>query len=254
MEQLLVAPPKATPLAVFRRGLPAASPRPRLPATDISRVAAETVRPASSQPEPRTEPIGAAEMPAIVQSILDSIQIGAMAVCKGMRVSFANRAAVRECRRRALLHIHDAQVAVLAPASEAEQARMTRAVEGAHAGQWSLVRLGAGAASLSIAVFPLRHGERTSGPLALLLFGLSQSQEPLAIQLYAGSCGLTPAETRVLLGLAEGLVPKQIASKHDVLLSTVRTQISSIRDKTGTRRLSDLMQALVSLPPIMPRT
>ncbi|HET7527041.1 MAG TPA: LuxR C-terminal-related transcriptional regulator, partial [Burkholderiaceae bacterium] len=107
---------------------------------------------------------------------------------------------------------------------------------------------------LSVAVFPLRSGERTSGALALLLFGLNQSQEPLAIQLYAGSCGLTPAETRVLLGLAEGLVPKQIASKHAVLLSTVRTQISSIRDKTGTRRLSDLMQALVSLPPIMPRT
>lgn len=58
----------------------------------------------------------------------------------------------------------------------------------------------------------------------------------------------------MLLGLAEGLVPKQIASKHDVLLSTVRTQISSVRDRTGTRRLADLVQALVSLPPIMPRT
>ena len=91
-------------------------------------------------------------------------------------------------------------------------------------------------------------------PLALLLFGLCPNKEPLTIQLYARSCGLTPAETRVLLGLAEGLVPKQIASKHEVLLSTVRTQISSIRDKTGTRRLGDLMQGLVSLPPIMPRT
>lgn len=192
--------------------------------------------------------------PSIVQSILDCIQIGAMAVGPGMRVTFANRAALRECSRHALLRLEDARVAVLDLACGADQTRLAKAVDGAHAGQWSLVRLGSGATALSVAVFPLLHGERDTGALALLLFGLSQSQEPLAIQLYAGSCGLTPAETRVLLGLAEGLVPKQIASRHDVLLSTVRTQISSIREKTGTRRLADLMQALVSLPPLMPRT
>ena len=145
-------------------------------------------------------------------------------------------------------------MAVLALSCDSDQARLAKAVEGAHAGQWSLVRLGTGSTTISIAVFPLCHAERGAGPLALLLFGLNHTQAPLTIQLYAGSCGLTPAETRVLLGLAEGLVPKQIASKHEVLLSTVRTQISSIRDKTGTRRLGDLMQALVSLPPIMPLT
>jgi len=192
--------------------------------------------------------------PSVVQSILDCIQIGAMAVGPGLRVTFANRAALRECSRHTLLRLEDTRVALLELPCGADQARLAKAVDGAHAGQWSLVRLGSGATTLSIAVFPLMHGERDTGALALLLFGLNQNQEPLAIQLYAGSCGLTPAETRVLLGLAEGLVPKQIASRHDVLLSTVRTQISSIREKTGTRRLADLMQALVSLPPLMPRT
>jgi DNA-binding CsgD family transcriptional regulator len=192
--------------------------------------------------------------PSIVQSILDCIQIGAMAVGPGLRVTFANRAALRECSRHALLRLEDTRVAMLELPCGADQVRLARAVDGAHAGQWSLVRLGSGSTTLSAAVFPLLHGERDTGALALVLFGLSQNQEPLAIQLYAGSCGLTPAETRVLLGLAEGLVPKQIASRHDVLLSTVRTQISSIREKTGTRRLADLMQALVSLPPLMPRT
>jgi len=237
MEQLLVAPPKAPPLAVFRRGVPAPTPRPHYAATE-------------AQPRPESRSVDM----SIVQSILDCIQIGAMAVGAGMQVSFANRAAMRECSRHGMLRIEDTQVALLALPGEADQARMMRAVEAAHSGHWSLVRLGSGTSALSIAVFPLLHSERGSGSLALLLFGLSHSQEPLAIQLYAGSCGLTPAETRVLLGLSEGLVPKQIASKHEVLLSTVRTQISSIRDKTGARRLSDLMQALVSLPPIMPRT
>ena len=247
MEQLLVAPPKAPPLAAFRRGAAATSPpRPQY--------AASEPRVAAAQARPRAAPLPTAEVPSVVQSILDCIQIGAMAVGAGMRVSFANRAAMRECSRRTLLRLEDTQVAVLAAPDDAEQARLVRAVERAHAGHWSLVRVGSGASLLSIAVFPLAHGECGAGPLALLLFGLSHSQEPLAIQLYAGSCGLTPAETRVLLGLAEGLVPKQIASRHEVLLSTVRTQISSIRDKTGTRRLSDLMQALVCLPPIMPRT
>ena len=208
-------------------------------------------RPPAARRDDRPATVGA---PSVVQSILDCIQIGAMAVGPGLRVAFANRAALRACNRHTLLRLEDAHVATLDLASDADQARLAKAVDGAHAGQWSLVRLGAGTRALSIAVFPLFHGERDTGALALLLFGLSQTQEPLAIQLYAGSCGLTPAETRVLLGLAEGLVPKQIASRHDVLLSTVRTQISSIREKTGTRRLADLMQALVSLPPLMPRT
>ena len=238
MELLEVAPPKAPPL-LFRHGPPPAPSRSWHPPT-------ETV--------PRVTPRSAGDVPAIVQSMLDSIQIGAMAVAAGMRVSFANRAAVRECSRHALLRIEDARLALLAVPCVDDHARLARAVEGAHAGQWSLVRLGSGASPLSIAVSPLFPGECSAGPLALLLFGLCQNKEPLTIQLYAQSCGLTPAETRVLLGLSEGLVPKQIASKHEVLLSTVRTQISSIRDKTGTRRLGDLMQALVSLPPIMPRT
>ena len=213
-----------------------------------------TPRPVSAPRAAPATPHGVPDAPSIVQSILDCIQIGAMAVGPGLRVCFANRAALRECSRHALLRIEDARSAVLDMADHADQARLAKAVDGAHAGQWSLVRLGSGAATLSVAVFPLRHDERHTGALALLLFGLSQTQEPLAIQLYARSCGLTPAETRVLVGLADGLVPKQIASRHEVLLSTVRTQISSIRDKTGTRRLADLMQALVTLPPIMPRT
>lgn len=208
--------------------------------------------PMSVQEAPRTARVAVPDSAAIVQSILDSIQVGAMAVGSGLRVAFANRAAVRECTRLALMRIEDAQVAVLALADAAARSRLADAVAAAHGGQWSMVRLGSGATALSIAVFPLCPRERSTGPLALLLFGLSGKHEPLAIQLYAKSCGLTPAETRVLLGLAEGLVPKQIATRNDVLLSTVRTQISSIRDKTGTRRLADLMQALVTLPPIMP--
>jgi DNA-binding CsgD family transcriptional regulator len=238
MEQLQTTHPAARRPPPFRMGA----------------VAAPTPRSNPAERESKIAQLSTGDVPAIVQSILDCIQIGAMAVGAGMRISFANRAAVRECSRHALLRIEDAQVAVLALPGEADHARMAKAVEGAHAGHWSLVRVGSGAGTQSIAVFPLVPTERTSGALALLLFGLNPNQEPLAIQLYAGSCGLTPAETRVLLGLSEGLVPKQIATKHEVLLSTVRTQISSIRDKTGTRHLGDLMQALVTLPPIMPRT
>src|SRR5262245_25693118 len=158
MEQLLVAPPKAPPLAVFRRGVPAPTPRPHYAATE-------------AQPRPESRSVDM----SIVQSILDCIQIGAMAVGAGMQVSFANRAAMRECSRHGMLRIEDTQVALLALPGEADQARMMRAVEAAHSGHWSLVRLGSGTSALSIAVFPLLHSERGSGSLALLLFGLSHS-------------------------------------------------------------------------------
>ena len=211
MELLQIAPPKSLPL-LFRR-VPQGAPIDRAQHQWWHRPV-----PASS---------AAATCRRSCSRSLDSIQIGAMAVGANLQVAFANRTAVRECSRHGLLRIEDARVAVLDVPGDDDHVRLARAIEGAHTGHWSLVRLGSGATMVSIAVSPLFVTERGTGPLALLLFGLCQNKEPLTIQLYARSCGLTPAETRVLLGLAEGLVPKQIASKHEVLLSTVRARRSA---------------------------
>jgi len=64
--------------------------------------------------------------------------------------------------------------------------------------------------------------------------------------------GLTPAESRVALLLADGHSPRQICERIGVTENTVRTQIKSIFSKTGVRRQSELIRVLLSgAPPVV---
>ena len=53
----------------------------------------------------------------------------------------------------------------------------------------------------------------------------------------------------MLLQLSQGSKPKDIAAAHGVALSTVRSQISSIRAKTHTTSIRDLSSRVAALPP-----
>jgi DNA-binding CsgD family transcriptional regulator len=103
-----------------------------------------------------------------------------------------------------------------------------------------------------LSVLPLHPEERGPDAPALVMFGLRGRCRALALEFYARSCGRTSAETRVLSALEEGLTASQIAKRHEVALSTVRTQLASIRLRTGARTIVDLIHTLGSLPPIMP--
>jgi DNA-binding CsgD family transcriptional regulator len=60
---------------------------------------------------------------------------------------------------------------------------------------------------------------------------------------------LTPAEARLARALAHGQTPEEYASETGVSIATVRTQLRAVFDKTGTRRQTDLIRLLVSIPP-----
>src|SRR3546814_3191504 len=49
---------------------------------------------------------------------------------------------------------------------------------------------------------------------------------------------LTPSEARVASGIARGETPDSIAASGQVAISTVRSQIRSVLEKTGTSRQS----------------
>ncbi len=188
-------------------------------------------------------------MAVLVRKVIDHMAYGVIVLDSTWHVPFANRAAICECANLGVMSIERGDLVV---ASLADRKRLGRAVEAARTGRWSLALLGCGTNLLTIAALPL-HGDKAGGDaMVLLLFGLRNDSEALTIQLYANACALTPAETRVLRALAEGLAPQQIALRHEVLLSTVRTQLCSVRNKTGTRSINNLARALVSLPPVMP--
>jgi DNA-binding CsgD family transcriptional regulator len=58
-------------------------------------------------------------------------------------------------------------------------------------------------------------------------------------------CGLTGAEAGVLHELSSGASAKEIAEHRQVQVSTVRTQIRGLLEKTGSRRQADLVRLLL---------
>ena len=136
----------------------------------------------------------------------------------------------RELRAR---HAHD-----VAPLHTALHNAATRGLR-------KLLALGAGAQRISASVVPL--GEATT----LLILSKRQVCESLSVQGFARSHGLTPAETRVLVALCQGVPPGEIAADLGVGIATVRSQIGSIRQKTGAASIRSLVRQVAVLPPLM---
>lgn len=183
--------------------------------------------------------------------MLDEIDYGMLVVgCDG-QVSYMNHAA-----RLALDSGHPLQV--LGHALRAQRAQdvapLLDALAAAQRGLRRLLRLGTGAQRVSVSVVPLRHGPwpgSAAGTATLLVLGKRQLCSALSVQAYAGSVGLTAAETRVLELLCGGARPAAVAVQAGVALSTVRTQIASIRAKTGVASLRELVQLVAVLPPLV---
>lgn len=118
-----------------------------------------------------------------------------------------------------------------------------------HRGLRRLMWAGQGTGRVSVAIVPLATPQ--GGMATMVTLGKRRLCETLSVQSFAHSHGLTAAEARVLCGLCEGVAPIELARRHGVALSTVRTQISCIRGKTGSLSIDDLVRAVAKLPPLL---
>ena len=179
--------------------------------------------------------------------MLDEIDYG-MVLTEGTRVLHANHVAQAE-----LDGAHPLQLAggSLGARDPQDMQRLQDALAGAQRGLRKLVTLGDGQRRVSLAVVPL-GALGLGGPGAtLVMMGKRQVCQRLSVQWFARSHLLTPAETRVLEGLCDGMEPREIAELHDVGLATVRTQIGSIRAKTGADSIRSLVGQVAKLPPMV---
>jgi DNA-binding CsgD family transcriptional regulator len=129
------------------------------------------------------------------------------------------------------------------------------ALASAQRGLRRLLTLGEGETRTSVSVVPLPpgRGQRLDdhAPATLLVLGKREVCASLSVQGYARSMNLTPAETRVLERLCAGVRPSAIAVEQAVAVSTIRTQIGSIRAKTGASSISELVRQVAVLPPVV---
>ena len=85
---------------------------------------------------------------------------------------------------------------------------------------------------------------------ALLVFPKQQLCDTTTITLFARERGLTGTEGQVLALVCKGLRPSQIASSHGVQVCTVRSQLRSIRQKTASDSVRELVEKVSVLPPM----
>ncbi|MCR5865917.1 MAG: helix-turn-helix transcriptional regulator [Aquincola tertiaricarbonis] len=104
---------------------------------------------------------------------------------------------------------------------------------------------------VSLAVVPLAGPQGQDEGASLLMFSKRQVCEALSVEAFARGHGLTGAETQVLKALCSGVTPHEAAQMQGVRLSTVRTQIGSIRAKTGASSIRALVQQVACLPPLV---
>ena len=56
----------------------------------------------------------------------------------------------------------------------------------------------------------------------------------------------TPAESRVMMLLVQGMAPAEVAETLGISLPTARTHLARLLDKTGTNRQADLVRLAMS--------
>lgn len=175
--------------------------------------------------------------------MLDEIDYGMLLVTEHAELVHANHAARAEIDAGHPLQLLGKQLR----ARQAQDiARLHEALACAtQRGLRKLLALGEDRQRVNIAVIPL------AGGTALVVLGKRHLSERISVQCFAQLHGLTPAETRVLESLCEGLDPREIAELNEVGLATVRTQIGSIRGKTGAENIRALTRQVALLPPIL---
>jgi DNA-binding CsgD family transcriptional regulator len=182
--------------------------------------------------------------------LLDEIDYGLVLVNAAGRVQHANHLARHELACGHLLSGAVGETLVACNAALGQQ--LLSAIQGAAQGRRRLLHLSHGEHRLPVAVIPLAHALEAPCASVLLVMARQRAGENLTLQMFAREHGLTPTEESVLRALCDGREVDEIAQQHGVAESTVRTQVRSLRDKTGSHGIRQLVQRVMSLPPVVP--
>lgn len=190
----------------------------------------------------------AASLAACLALALDEIDYGVVVLDGRGAVLHANRRAEAEL---ASDHALQRDGARLRARGGPGQVLFAEALRAAGRGLRRLVELRHGGQTASVALVPLPAAAGEAPVATLVLMGRRRLCENLSMQSYARAHELTSAETRVLEALCEGETAAALALRQGVALSTVRTHIASIRAKTGTRSLQEVVRRVAALPPLV---
>jgi Bacterial regulatory proteins, luxR family len=117
-------------------------------------------------------------------------------------------------------------------------------------GQRKLILLGHQENQIAAALSPISLGENYDRQGVLITTERKTVCESLSLWAYGRVQGLTSGELKVLDFLATGQEPKLVAKSLKISVTTVRTHIKSILNKTDEPTIRGLLLRIAKLPPI----
>ena len=186
---------------------------------------------------------------------LDRWATGVLLVDRDARVIAANQAAEEILREQDGLFLEKGTLKATAARESAALHKLIRerVVIGVSTGEAQgtmLVERPSGKRALALFVAPCVRNDLffdAAAAHALVFVSDPENSQPhheILQQLY----GLTPAETNVAALVARGKTVKEIADETEVQENTIRIHLKRIFDKTGTKRQSELLKAILSSP------
>lgn len=187
---------------------------------------------------------------AVLTRMLDVVDYGVMLILDDGHIVFANKVA-----RGELDDCHPLQAVgdhLLARSAKDVAALRAAVHDAAHKGLQRLLSLtDPKGEAVTVAIIPIAERSADTTGSVMLVFGKRNVCDDLSADAFARQHKLTATEARVLKLLCTGRRPTEIALAQGVALSTVRTQIGSVRDKTGTRSIGALVREVGRLPPLV---
>ena len=181
--------------------------------------------------------------------VFDEVDYGMLLLDTDGRILHANHLARHELAQRRVLRACSGSL--MGSTSEHSE-RIHQALEAAGRGQRRLLLMSEAGRDLSMAFTPLSHPLEDDAPTVLVMLSRQNACDNLAVRMFARSLGLSPTEEVVMLALCRGLDVQEIAKENGVAVSTVRSQVKTLREKAGASSVRRLLQRVNSLPPVVP--
>lgn len=181
--------------------------------------------------------------------ILEQIDYGIVLVDSGARVLHMNCASRQALAAGWPLQVRDER---LEAARGADAAPWRKALDtAAGRGLRTLLTLGDETRRIGVAIVPMGAPAEGGRTATLVVLGRHAVCESLSVQWFARCHSLTQAEGQVLDLLCQGESPCEVARLQGVAVSTVRSQVGSIRTKTGAASIGALLRQVALLPPMV---
>jgi DNA-binding CsgD family transcriptional regulator/PAS domain-containing protein len=188
---------------------------------------------------------------------LEAVRHGVIVVAGQHLVVNLNSAAERIFRAEDGLCVRSGRITATSTRAERE---LQHAIQNAVIDEHSIARQGrtltcarpSGKRPYIIHVLPSHRpnaDERLRQPVALVLIIDPEDEPELPAALLRRLYHLTEAEVEVALHIMRGADPKHISEQLSVSLTTVRTHLQHVFDKTGTHRQAELVRLLLTLSP-----